>query len=305
MGMIMGRSMVIATEAGRPAPSTRPNGPMGAHGALRIRAERLAGRTRLVEEEHRPPLQVMRAMYLDGAAPDLASITISSAAGGVLQGDRLVTQIAVGPGARLRVGTQSATRVYRAPVAEASVTTTLSVAASGYLEFLPDPWIPFAGSRVAASTRCVADPDGTLVLSETVTAGRLARGEVFAMGRFESLLEVERPDGELVARDCVRLDGDGEPRHIGRFGGALALATLIVVHRGLGPGLLRDALEHPTSGGVVAGVVVGASELPGGAGAWLRVLGPDARSVEGVIGAAVAAVRMATVGSALSVDRRP
>ena len=64
-------------------------GPRGAHGLLRLRAEVVAGVTRLTVVEQRPPLAVMRAHHLDAAVPDLASVTVISPAGGILQGDRL------------------------------------------------------------------------------------------------------------------------------------------------------------------------------------------------------------------------
>ncbi len=289
--------MAIATEA------ARSPGPMGQDGMLRIRAERVSERTRLVGVEHRPPLQVTRAMYLDRGAPDLATVTIVSPAGGILQGDRLLTDIDVGTGARLSLGTQSATRVYRSPEAGARVTTRLTVAAGGYLEYLPDPWLPFADSRLDAVTTCVVDPAATLLVSESVMAGRVARGEHFALDRFESLVTVARPDGMLLARDCMRITRDEPPTHVGRFGHAAVTSTLIVVSPGVGPDLLRDAVEGSTE--VVAGLGFGVSSLPYSAGAWIRVLGPDTASTMAVIAAARSAVRAAVLGTPPPPDRRP
>ena len=201
------------------------------------------------------------------------------------------------------MGTQSAVRVYRAPAAAATSDTRLIVGAGGYLEYLPDPWIPYAGSQLDARTTCIVDPDGVLVVSESVMAGRVARGERFAMERFESLVSIERPEGTLVARDCLRVSRDEPPTQVGRFGDALVCATLIVVGQALACEVLRDAVA--TTAMALPGTSVGASTLPDGAGAWLRVLAPDARSSAAVINAARSAIRMAVLGSAPPADRRP
>jgi urease accessory protein len=279
----------------------RPAGPRGLHGRLSIEAERIGSRTRLVAVEAQPPLQVMAAHDVDPRVADLASLTVMSPSGGVLQGDRLAMDVRVGPAARLAVGTQSSVRVYRTPSEGAVSRTTLICASGAYLEYLPDPWVPFAGSRLDAETRCVVDASATLLVCEAVVAGRLARGERFALDRFESRLTVERPGGEPFIRDTLRIDPAEVPDAVGRFGDALAVATLFAIGPCMGPELLGDEAYGVT----VPGGHVGASALPDAAGAWLRVLGPDARSVMAPVLAARAAVRSAVLGHAPPADRRP
>jgi urease accessory protein len=179
------------------------------------------------------------------------------------------------------------------------------VAPGGWLEHLPDPWLPYAGSRMRADTRCVVDPDGILMVSESVMAGRLARGERFGLDRFESILRIERPDGSLVARDCLRIDHDEPPMAVGRFGDALVAGTLVVVAAGMDAESLRRAVDPVWGDGPAGGVQVGVSGLADAAGAWLRVLGPDAGSVMRIIGVARAAVRETLLGVAPRPDRRP
>jgi urease accessory protein len=293
--------------ASTPAPPTtegapgRSVGPRGLHGRLAIHAERIGSRTRLVTVDTQPPLQVMAAHDVDPRVADLTSVTVMSPSGGVLQGDRLEMDVRVGPAARLAVGTQSSVRVYRTPSEGAVSGTTLTCAAGAYLEYLPDPWVPFAGSRLDAETRCVVDASATLLVCEAVVAGRLARGERFALDRFESGLTVERPGGAPFIRDTLRIDPDELPVAVGRFGDALAIATLFAIGPELGPELMRDAANSV----VVPGARAGASALPDASGAWLRVLGPDARSVMAVVLAARAAVRSAVLGHAPPADRRP
>ena len=68
----------------------------------------------------------------------MASVILASPSGGILQGDELTIDVRVGRGARLRVLSQSATRIYRAPAGEARMTVRLEVDPGGYLEDLPD-----------------------------------------------------------------------------------------------------------------------------------------------------------------------
>lgn len=273
----------------------------GQHGRLIVRAELIAGRTRLTEVRQQPPLQVLRAHHLETALPDLASITMVSPAGGVLQGDVLETAIRVGPGARLSIGTQSAMRIYRAPRVAATMTTSLEVEPGAYLEFMPDPYITYDGSRLRATTSCIVADGGTIILGEALVGGRLARGERFGLESFESLVEIRRPDGNLLARDAVTLGGDAPVARLGRLGRHLALGTLYVVRTGFEALTLRDAID----GAIAPGIVAGASDLPNGAGAWLRVLGPDARSVTAVLRAAWATARRHILGVEPGIDRRP
>jgi urease accessory protein len=296
---------VVAPIEPRPAEpepaETAKTAERGQHGRLIVRAELIAGRTRLTDVQQRPPLQVLRATYPDAAMPDLAAITIVSPAGGVLQGDVLEMEIRVAAGARLSVGTQSATRIYRAPRMGAVMSTTLHVEPAAYLEFVPDPIIPYAGSRLRATTTCLVAGGGTLILGEALTGGRLARGERFGLDRFESLVEIRRPDGDLVVRDAVMLGGDASAARLGRLGRHLAMGTLYVVRAGFEALTLREAIDPS----IAPDIAVGASDLPNGAGAWLRVLGPDARSVLAVLRAGWASARRHILGFEPPIDRRP
>jgi len=275
--------------AGYSAPSA-----VGMQGGVRIRAEVVGGRTRITDLGCRPPLQVLRAHHVDDARPDLASVTLASPAGGILQGDGLSIDIAVGTGARLRIGTQSASRVYRAPDAEATQATRLEVARQAYLEYLPEPWIPYAGSRLRSRTTVVIDPAGAAIVVETIGPGRAARDEILAFDQFESVVEIERPDGTLLATDTVSLGGGRQALgRVGLLGDNLALATILVLQTGFRPDPLRSAAAASPAAQGTTPVMFGASSLPSEAGAWLRVLAGDLGAVTAVVSAAVAAARLA------------
>ena len=86
----------------------------------------------------------------------MAFVIVSSPGGGVLQGDRLDLSVTVEADARLHVDTSSATRLYRMPRGEAVSEVRLHVGPGACLELVPDPYLPYAGSRFRQHTRVVA-----------------------------------------------------------------------------------------------------------------------------------------------------
>jgi urease accessory protein len=285
----------IPTTVSIAAPELGAAGPRsgaGADGLVRMVVARIGGRTRIVDLECRAPLQVLRAHRLDPALEDMAFVMVASPAGGVLQGDRLRIDIEVREGARLHLDTQSATRLYRMPDLPARLECRFHLAPGGYLEYVPDPFVPFAGSNVAIRTEAVVDPEAALILGEVVAPGRAARGEVHAMTRFESALEMSRPDGGLAFSDATVLEPGERLADPGMLGGYSALGSLHVMSSGFDPEVLRAAVDGP----VTSAACAGASTLPGEAGAWLRVLADDTATARRVVGAAFAAARTTILG---------
>ena len=273
----------------------------GSEGSLHLVVERVAGRTRIAELECSGPVQVLRCQYLDFSAPDLASVTIASPSGGVLQGDRLRINVEVRPGARLVLDTQSATRLYRMPARPAIIETRFEVRAGGWLEYVPDPYIPFAGSDTTVDTVLAIDESATVMIGEVVAAGRVARGEIFEMTAFRSRVTAIRPSGELLFTDATELVAGEALTDRGFLNDEVALGSLYVITRDADPALLRAAMGRPAP----PRARMGASTLPNGAGAWLRVIAPDTAGAKAVVDAGHDAARVAALGTASPRSRRP
>ncbi len=273
---------------------------LGSEGSLHLVAERVAGRTRIAELECSGPIQVLRCQYLDSSAPDIASVTIASPSGGVLQGDRLRIAVEVRPGARLVLDTQSATRLYRMPAGPALIETRFDVAQGGWLEFVPDPYIPFAGSNTTIDTVVCVDVAGSVLIGEVIAAGRVARGEIFQMTAFQSSITAIRPSGDLLFTDATALRRGELLTDPGMMDGATALGSLYVIAAAAEPDVLRGAIRGHAS----AMARAGASTLPNQAGAWLRVVAQDTAAARAVIGAGHDAARVAALGTASPRSRR-
>ena len=284
--------MTIATEPALQA------GPRGQVGRLSIHAALIGERTRLLSLRCEAPLQVLRAAYTEPELPRLAALTICSPAGGVLQGDRLSIEVALDAGAQLRLETQSATRLYAMPDGSASGHVSLKLGPGAFLEYVPDPLIPFAGASYRQESTWEVDESATLIAGEVVTAGREARGERARYQRVELEIEARRPGGQPLFSDAGVLVPDDD-HQLGFLGDYAVLGSLFVVSSTFQAasfaGLAETAVAHSYSGW---------SDLPNHAGAWFKVLARDSASAVGAVQAAWKVARHAILGADLPPKRR-
>jgi urease accessory protein len=160
--------------------------------------------TRLATCEQRPPLRVIRAFPLEDGA---ALIHLHNLSGGILGGDRLALEIEVGEQAGVQLTSTSATRLYRCrPEVDAATQQTIAyVKEGGLLEYIPDPLIPFAGSRYRQQTRISLEKDAGLFWWETIAPGRTARGEMFVYDLLQIGMEIDA-QGRPLALERFQLE---------------------------------------------------------------------------------------------------
>ncbi|MGC4074303.1 MAG: urease accessory protein UreD [Nibricoccus sp.] len=121
-------------------------------GHLRLRAEkRENGKTVLAGQSFRAPFHVGKA-YWDEEGTALRVQVVNPTAG-ILEGDKLETEVAVGAGAALLVTTPSASRVFHMRTGAAVASQRFSVEAGGWLEFLPEPLVPHDRSSFRSDDR--------------------------------------------------------------------------------------------------------------------------------------------------------
>jgi urease accessory protein len=77
-------------------------------------AEFAGGRTMLRRQHVGYPLHVTRPFYLDRPRPDLATLYLQSASGGLYAGDRLTLDLVAGDNTALNLTTQASTKSARA-----------------------------------------------------------------------------------------------------------------------------------------------------------------------------------------------
>jgi urease accessory protein len=274
-------------------------GPRGQNGLLSIHAARIGDRTRLLSLRCEPPLQVLRAAYTEPELPGLAAVTICSPAGGVLQGDRLCIEVVVDAGAQLRLETQSATRLYAMPDASASGQVSLKVGPGAFLEYVPDPLIPFANACYRQESQWEVDESATLIVGEVVTAGREARGEKTSYRWVESVTDARRPGGQALFSDACVLIPNGA-QQLGFLGDYVAIGSLFVVSTTLKATSFAGIAEHPA----VTNSHAGWSDLPNHAGAWFKVLAADSATATTAVRVAWECARRVLLGRGLPPARR-
>ncbi|WP_435053215.1 urease accessory protein UreD [Kitasatospora phosalacinea] len=281
-------------------PDTLPAGRPGKVGLLELTFERVGGRTELTGHYQKSPLQITRPLYYDPARPDLAVTFLMSTGGGVLQADRLRTDLHCGADTAVHLTTQAATKVHRMERDYATQLVHLTAGPRAYVEYLPEPVIPFAGSRLYQRTVLTVDPSATVLAGETVLAGRLARGERHAYRVFASDLELRRPDGGLLALDTVRLVPGNTPGGVtgpAVLAGHDVMSTLYVLSPLAPAARIADLLHGALTALDDPRPLHGVSTLPGEVGAWLRLLAPDTRSAAAALRAAWDAVRRELTGT--------
>lgn len=208
----------MAPEPGGRAGSGEPAAPAagaalgnryGRTSVLRLAAEARAGRTVLAERMSTMPLRVMRPLPIGRSefvglaqdAADPAQVMVMSASAGLMAGDRQSFEVTVGPGAALQMTTQAFEKVHRMPEGScARRAATMRVEDGGYLDYRPQPLLPFADSDLESTCDIeLAGPSARLAYEEVLCCGRVARGERFGYRRF---------------RNHVRIDVAGVPAYV-------------------------------------------------------------------------------------------
>lgn len=257
------------------APDTLAPGSPAKVGILDLGFVVRGGRTELVERYQKSPLQLIRPLWTDPAMPGMTYVCLMATGGGVAQADRYRMDFRCGPGTEVHLTTQAATKLFRMEHDYASQRVHLTADEGSYVEYLPDPLIPFKDTRFYQRTEVTVAAGATVVLGDTVTAGRLARGERHAYQVLAADLRVARPDGTLLAVDTLRLRADaGAPGGDGVLGPAVFaghdhVSSLFVVTDRAPAAEVADTLHGAVAG---HGVTYGVSVLPRECGAWMRLL---------------------------------
>jgi urease accessory protein len=254
--------------------------PAGLHLSFESNA---GGASILRVKQQQPPWRVVRG-FQSPSGETLAHV--HNVSGGILDTDSLHWRVDVAPLAQAQVTSTGATRIYRSrsPDRVAAQRGSVSVGEGGYLEYLPDQLIPFAGSRFEQTTRVELRRGASLIWWDRIAPGREASGEVF---RFESLASsfeliadnepaaIERWTIEPLLRNLdsrVRLGPfrhfascyvcrAGEPASYWR---AFETEMQSVANRLSGPELLWGVTSLRAHGLVIRGVAVGGRPLADG-----------------------------------------
>ena len=222
-------------------------------------------------------------------------------AGGVLQGDRQAIEIAVAEDAEAHVTTQSATKIQEMDANFAAQEQDIVLGENAYLEYLPDPVIPYRNARFITRTRVRLPPSATLLYSEILMPGRThyRGGERFEYAVFSSTTRTERPDGTaLCSEKFVVEPRRGEVGNLAVMGGFDLFANVLLFTSR--PHAERIFAETPAQFAASEGWAAGATRLPNGAGLAYKVVGVDREVVQSQVRAFWSRVRKEVKNAAVA-----
>jgi urease accessory protein len=169
---------------------------------LRLCYAQKGGRTILAENSHYGPLRVQRPLYPEEG---VCHTCILHPPGGLVGGDSLRLELAVGPSAHALVTTPGATKFYRSCGRPAIQRQQLSVQ-GGVLEWFPQETIIFPGADAEIATEIRLDKTAHFIGWEIICLGLPTKNEPFVSGRLRSRLAVYR-DGRPLFIDRLQVAG--------------------------------------------------------------------------------------------------
>jgi urease accessory protein len=258
------------------------------------------GITRLKRSLAEPPLQVQRALYLDDSLPEMAFLFLLNPTPGIFQGDVQRIRVQAGPGTRAHLTTPSATKIYAMPDRLAHQYLELDLASGAYLEYLPEPLIPFRGARLVQRTTVNLSDNTVLVMGEVIMPGRTAGGESFAFYSLDRRLTVVDAANNPVLHEASILT----PLHTNPLGltvlstGTPVTGTLLVVAPDQDFSALREHLQRGLLAAAAGdnGHKAGITALPNGGGLALKVLARESRIARAIVRECAEAVRRYLLG---------
>ncbi len=213
-------------------------------------------RTTLLRRQHQGPLVVQKMLYPEGDA--VCHGIIVHPPGGVAGGDQLSITANLDAGTHVLLTTPGAGKWYKANQLQASQALNFTLGQGACLEWLPQENILFDGSQVRFAGQVNLAADAVFCGWEILCLGRQARGESWAAGSVQQVLEIRR-EGRLLWNERMHLQP--ESRVMQSMAGlrGLPISGSLVLAAGAVP---AEVLQACRAVEAEAGAHVGVSALP-------------------------------------------
>ena len=191
-----------------------------------VEVSRVRGRSRLTSCLAVAPLKILSPKV----EADYSTAVLCSYGGGLVAGDCARLRVCCGREAKLFLGTQSFTKVYKATDGQVARQELAGhIEAGACVVSLPDPVVPYADSAFVQEQVWHLSAGASLVLLDGGTAGRGERGEQFHYNAYTSNISIYL-ESELVLAERLRLPLKQQaPDRVGVFGQYTAFANAFIV----------------------------------------------------------------------------
>ncbi len=256
-----------------------------------LRFEPGGGRTVLTRQRAPYPMHLTRPFHLDPGRPDLATLYLQSASGGLYRDDRIALTIEVADGAAAHVTTQASTIVHDTQGLGARQTIRISVGRGAFAAVTPDPLVLFPGAAISTSTEISLHPQAHLIVSDGLfhhDPG--AQGRPF--DRFATETIVRNLEAAVLMVDRGAIEGAAFLAHASPVGRFRAAGTMLLC------GPHADRLDPVDAEACLhrRGCMGGVTAAPNGAGMAIRILAPDGGTLSRGLEAAFALAFEAALG---------
>ena len=258
--------------------------------AARLAFAVAGGRTRLLRQHVPYPFHITRPFYLDSGRPDLATLYLQSASGGLYRGDEIGLDISVAARSAVWITTQSTTIVHDSRGRPARQTCQVMLGEQSLAIIAPDPLVLFPGALLANSIDVRLAAGAVAVLQDGFAChDPLGVGRMFET--YEPQTRVYAGNGRLLVAERGRIEGldlvdDASP--LGPFSAAGNVYLLGVASPLPGAAALQTLLD-------ATGCIAGIGSLPNGAGVGIRLLAREGGTLaRGLDRALARAVQMIT-----------
>jgi urease accessory protein len=253
---------------------------------------RAGGRTVLVGQRLPYPFHSTRTFYLDRANPEIATLYLQSASGGLYRGDSHGLSFVVGPNASAHVTTQASTIVHHTYKNPASQRIRIEVGDDAFAAMTPEPLVLFPGAEISCVTDLTLAATGCAILIDGVTHHD-PEGQGRPFDRYSNVIVVRNAEGAVLLADRGSIAGELMTGPVSPLGPFRAVGTLLVLGQGsrsCDPQILERCLA-------ARGCTAGISQLPNNAGIGGRVLAANGGALAQGLEAAFAIVFEALIGA--------
>jgi urease accessory protein len=228
---------------------------------------RAGGRTVLARQRLPYPFHATRTFYLDRAYPEIATLYLQSASGGLYRGDNHGLSFVVGANASAHVTTQSSTIVHHTHKYPAAQRMRIEVGDDAFAAMTPEPLVLFPGAAISCVTDVTLAATGCAILTDGVTHHD-PEGQGRPFDRYSNVIVVRNAEGAVLLADRGSIAGELMTGPVSPLGPFRAVGTLLVLGQGLqrcDPEILENCLA-------ARGCTAGISRLPNNAGIGGRIL---------------------------------